>query len=215
MTTIDYLAGRKKYTRPQAIMWSNNPGTVQTDGEETYLVPVGFEVGSSAPLTSDRSLLDQFIILSDHNRGPININFSRIDNKRRTVNGRMRSYYIADKLTISLSWDNLPSRSHSTYANFDTDDGALQIGDGVEYTADNGAGGMEILDWYENHPGSFWMFLAYDKYKNLGVRENGFDQMYKYSEAVEVFFSDFSYSVEKRGQTTYDFWNISLTLEEV
>lgn len=217
MTTIDYLAGRKKYTRPQAMMWSNNPGTIETDEEtgESYLVPVGFEVGAETIESADPALVDQFLILSDHNRSSLDFSFSRIENRKRTLNGRMRSYHIADKLTISSSWESLPSRSHSTYANFDTDDGSIQIGDGIEYTADNGAGGMEILDWYENHPGSFWLFLSYDKYKNLGVRENAFDKMYKYSEAVEVFFSDFSYSVEKRGQTTYDFWNISFTLEEV
>jgi hypothetical protein len=59
------------------------------------------------------------------------------------------------------------------------------------------------------------MFLAYDKYKNFGSNDTAFQQLNKYSQVVEVFFSDFTYSVEKRGGSNYDFWNISFTLEEV
>jgi hypothetical protein len=37
----------------------------------------------------------------------------------------------------------------------------------------------------------------------------------QYNQVVEVFFSDFNYSVVKRGGSNYDFWDVSVTLEEV
>jgi hypothetical protein len=82
-----------------------------------------------------------------------------------------------------------------------------------QYTTDGGAGGVELLDWYESHPGSFFVYLSYDKYSNFGKDNAGYQNLSKYNQVVEVFFSDFSHSVIKRG--VHDFWNISVTLEEV
>ena len=231
MATINYMQGRKKYARPQAMIWSENPGTLITDDEtgETFYVPTGYEINADVPEGTSIDLVEQFLILSDDNRQPINFNTERIERRERTINGRMRSYHIADKINISSGWQNLPSRSFSAVASFnDSGQSSLRskgerplVEDervtllGQQYTTDGGAGGMDLLDWYENHQGSFWMFLAYDKYKNLGTGNSAFQQLGKYSQVLEVFFSDFSYSVEKRGGSTYDFWNISFTLEEV
>jgi hypothetical protein len=71
------------------------------------------------------------------------------------------------------------------------------------------------LDWYENYTGSFWVYLAYDKYDNFGKTTADYGNLLKYNEVVEVFFSDFSYTIEKRGAQNFDFWNVSLALEEV
>lgn len=232
MTSIEYMQGRKKYARPQAMIWSDNPGTLITDEEsgETFYVPTGYEVGAEVPEGTAQDLVDTFLILSDDNRQPINFENQRIERRERTINGRMRSYHIADKINISSGWNMLPSRSHASVSNFDSSGNSTLRTQGErpeeeegtrvtllnqQYTTDGGAGGMEILDWYETHQGSFWVFLAYDKYKNLGVGQSAFNQLNKYSQVVEVFFSDFSYSVEKRGGSNYDFWNISFTLEEV
>ena len=237
MATIDYMQGRKKYSRPQAMLWSDNPGTIVTDPEtsETFYLPSGYEINSSVPDGTDISLQDQFLILSDDNRKPIGFSNERIERRERMINGRMRSYHIADKLSVSSGWTLLPSRSFSGVPGFDEngssdlrdsglrspgEDESFQILpnqtlDIQQYTTDGGAGGMELLDWYESHQGSFWMFLSYDKYKNLGTGNSAFQQLNKYSQVVEVFFSNFSYSVEKRGGSTYDFWTIDFTLEEV
>ena len=83
-----------------------------------------------------------------------------------------------------------------------------------QYTTDGGAGGVELLDWYENHQGSFWMFLSYDKYKNFGSDNKAYGHLPQYSQLIEVFFSDFKYTVSKRGNMM-DLWNIDVTLEEV
>lgn len=141
------------------------------------------------------------------------------------INGRMRSYHTADKLTLTVSWDMLPSRAFDTYAKFGPD-GKPDLTKNVdtrpnplEFTTDGGAGGVELLDWYKNHSGSFWVYLAYDKYTNFKdvyetVPDERFANTNRYNEVIEMFFSDFSYSVQKRSGLNFDFWNVSLTLEE-
>ena len=197
MATATYLAGRKKYGRPQAMLFSDNPGTL--DGG--FYVPQGTE-------------FEDFIILSDHNREKIDFRPNRIENKVRTINGRMRSYHIADKLSISTSWKALPSRASSAEPVIDQESGQTFIGpNDLAYTADNGAGGVDLLNWYENHQGSFWVFLAYDKLTNFS--SDRYNKMGQYNEIIEVFFEDFQYDVVNRGRGTHDFWDISLSLEEV
>ena len=229
MATKQYMVGRKKYLRPQGLIFANNPGYV-ADGSR---IPEGNE-------------FEDFIILSDDSRQSISINPDRIEKKERTVNGRMRSYHIADKLVVSTSWNNLPSRAFNVepeFSNFGADIGKItNLVEFVEidesnrpvksfgspyfqdqqYTSDGGAGGVEILDWYNNNQGSFWVYLAYDNYKNLlddvqggQVIKSKYQKLSNYAEVVEVFFGSFDYSVESRGGNNHDFWNISLSLEEV
>jgi hypothetical protein len=218
MTTSAYMAGRKKYSRPQAMLLSDAPGTLTEDG---FYVPVGYELGSNGDIVaSSPDDAGAFLVLSDHNRSEISFKPIRIEKRERMINGRMRSYHIADKVQISTSWQALPSRGFAAYPEFDengipglrttstTTNGMSQM-----YTADGGAGGIELLDWYENHKGSFWLFLSYDRYDNF-VGDAKYNQLHKYSDVIEVFFSDFSYSVEKRGPG-HDFWSVSLSLEEV
>jgi hypothetical protein len=209
MATAAYVSGRKRYQRPQAILWSENAGTL-TDG---LYVPTGQEIGAVSSLTTGG--INQFLILSDHNRSEMSFNSERIEKRERTINGRMRSYHIADKLTMSVSWNNLPSRAYLDVADFNASGVSPRKNTTGEYTSDGGAGGMEILDWYENHKGPFWMFLAYDKYKNFGDSDSAFENLGKYNQIVQVYFSDFNYSVVKRGGSNHDLWNISVMLEEV
>jgi hypothetical protein len=149
----------------------------------------------------------------------------------------MRSYHIADKLKISTSWSLLPSRSSFTSANFNQETGkpfyptsedidrpydleTYYADKSLQYTADGGAGGGELLDWYENHKGPFWVLLSYDKYNNYsdGNYEDNPEQRTRtdeYVEAIQMYLSDFQYSVVKRGSTKFDLWDVSITLEEV
>lgn len=205
MVNADYLNTRKYYGRPQAMIFSDNPGSL----DNGLYVPDGTE-------------FQNFIILSDHNRAPISFAHQRIENRVRMVNGRMRSYHIADKVNVSTTWQNLPSRSASSRLVIN-EQGQTFIGaDDLSYVLDNGAGAMDILDWYEKHQGSFWVFLAYDKFNNFEnedyedeAERYSYDKMGQYNEIIEVFFSDFQHDVSKRGQASHDFWDISLTLEEV
>lgn len=209
MSSLGYLQGRQKYGRPQAMLWADNSGYMDEDG---FLVPYGQEIGTDLFTGEDGS----FLILTDDNRQEISFKNERLESRERMVNGRMRSYHIADKLTIDTSWDMIPSRAYPSLARFDESTGSVQSGlVGLEYTTDGGAGGVEMLEWYRQNKGSsFFLYLAYDNYKNPGNPDDSFNNLNKYNEVIEVFFSDFSHSVVKRGQNNYDFWNISVTLEE-
>jgi hypothetical protein len=213
MTSAAYMSGRRRYQRPQGMLWSNNPGTLQ-DG---FYFPQGYEVNADY----SGALENEFLILSDNNRSPIDFSFDRIESRKRMINGRMRSYHIADKLKITISWDMLPSRSYALDPNFEIDNENGRLGKSqltntsLEYTTDGGAGGVDMLDWYESHTGPFWVFLAYDKFSNFPDGEGKYGHLNKYNEVMEMYFADFSYSVVKRGGSNFDFWNVSLTLEEV
>jgi hypothetical protein len=213
MATEAYMLGRKKYQRPQAMLWSENSGTL-VDG---LYIPNGLEINSDPGSETDPDILDQFLILSDDNRSTIEFRPTRIENRKRMVNGRMRSYHIADKLTISTSWEMLPSRSYYLRPDFSQETGKSEYANNrsQEYTTDGGAGGVDLVNWYENHKGSFWVFLAYDKYSVFGDDDAAYAHLGKYNQLIEMFISDFSYSVVKRGGQTHDFWNISVSLEEV
>ena len=199
MATSTYLAGRKKYTRPQAVVWCDD----YSFSGSTY-VPNGNE-------------FEDFIILSDHNRSEIKVESDRIENRKRMINGTMRSYHVADKIKYSWNWSMIPSRGFSSEPTFSAG-GALQRSQspdpvvGIQtvplmYTADGGAGGSDLLEWYENHKGPFYMLLSYDKQK--------YSNLNSYTEVAQVYFASFSYDVSKRGLTSHDFWDISMTLEEV
>jgi hypothetical protein len=178
-------------------------------------VPTGYEIGADIGAETNASLIDQFLILSDHNRSELRFSPKRIEQRQRTINGRMRSYHIADKLEISWSWDNLPSRAYSESPEFGSNGLSALKGTQSEYTADGGAGGVDLLDWYETHRGPFWMFLAYDKYNNFKNTADPYDHLHQYNQVIQVYISDFNYTVVKRGATNHDLWNISVTLEEV
>lgn len=209
MATASYMVGRKKYNRPQAIAWSNNPGTL-TDG---IYIPTGQEIGANSSLTEGG--INEFLILSDHNRSELSFSPQRIEQRQRMINGNMRSYHTADKLNISWSWSNLPSRAFADVANFDSNGTSVMENNASSYTVDGGAGGVELLDWYETHQGPFWMFLAYDKYNNFGKSLEDMAHLVEYNQIVQVYFSNFTYNVIKRGRSNHDLWDISVTLEEV
>jgi hypothetical protein len=235
----EYMTGRVQYTRPQAMIWADKEPSIQNN----KLTPLGYEIGTDVFGVSPSLLTNnRFLILSDHNRSDLDINIERIEQKRRMVNGTMRSYHVADKTSISVSWDMLPSRSFKAYPNFnsagnpsltatknvDRDNnpgtpntpakiapyGSLYEGD-QQYTVDGGAGGVELLDWYENHKGPFWVMLSYDKYNTFKGSNTDRLRLAQYSDYRQMYISSFDYSVVKRGANNFDMWNISVNLEEV
>lgn len=207
MASSSYMNNRIKWQRPQALLFSDNPGTLVdiTELNKSIYVPDGQEG-------------QNFVILSDHNREPLSLSKQRLETRNRMVNGTMRSYHTADKINISTSWSRLPSRSYSSVPEYD--DGKFikrpdpQGPPVEEYTADGGAGGADLLSWYEDHTGPFWVFMSYDKF--------GKDDLNRYTQVIRMFFSAFDYEIEKRGQSWsngnasgFDMWNISLSLEQV
>jgi hypothetical protein len=226
----DYMDGRQQYKsgRPQAVIWADKEPSVQ----DNRLTPVGYEVGADNSNVNPLDLVNnRFLILSDHNRGELGMTIERIEQKRRMVNGTMRSYHVADKTSISIDWDMLPSRSFKNYPNFNdlgapsletltergepvVPSGSLYAAD-QKYTVDGGAGGVELLDWYETHKGPFWVMLSYDKYNAFQGSGSERLRLAQYSQRLQMYISSFNYSIVKRGGNNFDMWNISVQLEEV
>ena len=201
-----YMQSRKRYNRPSGMLWSENSGTLING----LYIPQGYEVGAAADGV-DPELTDQFLMLTDDNRSPLDFSDERIEKRERMINGRMRSYHTADKMKISTGWNMIPSRSHSNVPSFNIATGKSPH---TSYTTDGGAGGADMLEWYDGHKGSFWVFLAYDRKGIFKGTEAPYDHLQQYNQLVEMFISSFSYSVEKRG-ANFDYWNVSVTLEEV
>lgn len=194
------------FGRPNFVTFSNNPGRYYVDGAEQLWLPDGVEG-------------QDFIIVSDHNRAPVSFQTDRIGSNRRTINGRMRSYHIADKLSLDLSWEDLPSRAYSDLNGYDLwKADPTQV---TKFTVDGGAGGVELLKWWQGHHGSFWAFFSFDGVPVTlpdNVVFNGYARVY------EMTIVDFDYEVSKRSRGVaasgggfyyLDFWNVSLKLEEV
>ena len=240
-----YLTNRKRWEKPQAMIWSRNPGEVVPKDS-------GPNVGLVGPKGKEGT---DFIVISDHNRSPISMDMQRIESRSRMVSGNMRSYYTDDKVVINTSWNLLPSRAYQTGIELievdKLDKDGNPTGEKIlvanqkegedpipykkrtspysqapydalppnsEYTADGGAGGTDMLDWYYNTIGPMWVFLSYDRFDNTTGAQNDdgtsnqFNLNANYTDRKKMFFSAFNYSVEKRG--LYDMWNISVSLEE-
>lgn len=169
----------------------------------TWVRPTLMIFGDSAPTTSDPNtgiwdLGTNFFYLSDDNRSNVQISLERIEYKKRMINGRMRSYYVADKKSFSVSWQDLPTSASavSEYRIPTTNRSKI-------------ASAKQMLDWYEDHPGSFYLTLVYDN------NESSESVPLKYRlEYYNVFFESFSYSIRRRG-AQHDFWDLSMTLVEV
>lgn len=138
-----------------------------------------------------------FLYLTDDSRSELQISLERIEYKKRMINGRMRSYHVADKKTFSVSWRDLPSvRNELSEVRFSA-------------SASGWASSQQMLDWHRNHTDSFYLTLVYD------TPTAASSVPLRYSlEYYNVFFDDFSYTIKKRGPT-HDLWDISMTLVEV
>lgn len=210
MASKNYMLGRQPYSRPQGMLWSDQGPQIDEDG---FAFPPNYEYLSS--LAGGIDINDNtFIILSDHNRSPIQISTRRIDQKVRTANGAMRSYFVADKQQVSVSWTMLPSRSFGARPNFNQGTGLTTLNSDLKYTADGGAGAAELKMWNDTHRGGFWVYLAYDNYAEASSN-NVYTNLNKYTDFYFMTITEFNFSVVKRGANNHDLWDVSVTLEEV
>lgn len=139
--------------------------------------------------------LNSTIKLSEHNRQPVSIQTNRIEKQQRMSNGTLRKFFIADKKSISASWNMLPSFS--------------------TFTVDGGYGAMDIRSFYEG--------TAAKASGALSGRST-FDVTLGYGGTTQTFtmiFASCSFEVVKRNvkevssDTAQEFWNVSLSMEEV
>lgn len=217
-TDLDHIVefqSRWEYVRPNFMTLSDNQGRYfvnETDpGNVSRLwLPEGAE-------------REDFIFLSDHNRSSAPFTMDRIGARKRMINGDMRAYHVADKLSITLSWEDLPSRAYSTIGGYD--DWVINQNGCAKFTVDGGAGGVEMLTWHNSHKASMWAFMSFD---GVGSDDVHNDIVFRgYSRVYEMMITDFDYEVTKRssgfpvtngGNTEVlflDLWNVTMTLEEV
>lgn len=142
-----------------------------------------------------------YLYLTDDGRDPVSIDPQRIEYKQRMLNGRMRSYYVTDKISISTSWKDLPSRSQDSKDKY-ISEYQRRTGVTTKYAA-----GQEMKNWYENHTGDFWLLLVYDGGENTQI------DLTKQVEKYHVFFENFNFTVVKRGQL-HDLWDVNISLVE-
>lgn len=164
----------KTWRRPSLIIFAENPpeeGTNENAGKWQFTGDV--------------------LYLTDDNRSALSVNPIRIENKRRMIDGTMRSVWVNDKKEFSTSWSNIPSRK-------------LNGSDSI--TSDSFGAGLDIKNWYDSYTGDFWVMFVYDT--------NDSDDVDTSVELYNVFISSFDYDVVKRGQYN-DLWDVSLSLVEV
>ena len=135
--------------------------------------------------------------LTEHNRQPVSFSTSRIEKTQRMANGSMRKFFIADKRSISVSWSMLPSYS--------------------AMTIDGGMGALDLKSFYNGTAANASGALS---------GQTSFDLLVRYgaggtTETIPVVFSSFSIEVlkrnvkEKTADTAQEFWNVSLSMEEI
>jgi hypothetical protein len=139
--------------------------------------------------------LNSTIKLSEHNRQPVSIGKTRIEQTKRMNNGLMRKFFVAEKETISVSWNMLPSFS--------------------TMTVDGGYGAADLKAFYEG---------AAAKAAGALSGRSTFDVSMSYGNTtknMEMMFTSCSFEIVKRNvkeQTTdspQEFWNVSISMEEI
>ena len=174
---------QKAWTRPALMIFTASVPTVVNAAAGQY------DLGTTAGT--------DFIYLTDDSRSDLQVSIERIEYRKRMINGRMRSYHVADKKSFSVSWKDLPSAK-------------TEISESRFITSPSGwASAQEMLVWHENHTDSFYLTLVYDTPAAAPTTPLNYSL-----ETYNVFFEDFSYNVTKRGPT-HDLWDISMTLVEV
>lgn len=173
---------QRVWYRPALIIFTESQPTVVNSASGQY------DLGTAGT---------NYLYLTDDNRSELQVSIERLEFKKRMINGRMRSYHVADKKSFSVSWKDLPSVKG-------------ELSESRFITSPTGwASCQEMLQWHQNHSDSFYLTLVYDTpYASDSIP-------LRYSlETYNVFFEDFSYNVKKRG-STHDLWDVSMTLVEV
>jgi hypothetical protein len=175
MANVTYMKNRRKYKRPQALLFSKKAACL-SDG---YYYPEGYEFGKAEPSAIDGQYdwsEPDFMVLSDHGRNGLSMEVERLESRERMIDGTMRSVHVADKLKISVSWEMLPSRAFdgALYGyGINSDDTSADFGKiqhpfcAPGHTVDGGAGGAEMAYWHKQNTGAFYVLLAYDNPTNF------------------------------------------------
>ncbi len=137
-------------------------------------MPVGFKIslpkGSILEIQTSPSTWAK---ITEHNRNALEITTERIEDIKRMANGTLRKFYVADKRTISTSWEFVPS--------------------GTKYLVDSADWSVENLKQFYNSSAGRSSFVIKIR------RHEGSDT----HETLTVIFTKFDYSIVKRGVDTF------------
>ena len=129
--------------------------------------------------------------LTDHNRDPIDISTEIIETQARMANGKMRKYIVAQKKTISVSWNYVPSKTSET--------------------ADKNYSAAWLESFYKSNVGSpIYLKVVsseLDSSGNFVTAQNG-------SEVYTVFMEKFSKSIINRTKVS-DYVSMSIDFTEI
>jgi hypothetical protein len=127
--------------------------------------------------------------ITEHNRAPVSIDATRLERTQRMSNGLLRKIFIADKKTISTSWSMLPTNDATT--------------------VDGGYGAASLRSFYYGKgTGTFKVKVSYN---GVSARD----------EIMTMSFISASFTVvkrnvkEKSADVAQEFWDVSISLEEV
>jgi hypothetical protein len=127
--------------------------------------------------------------ITEHNRAPVSIDTTRIESTQRMSNGSLRKIFIADKKSVGASWSMLPTN--------DT------------MTVDGGLGASSLRSFYHGKgTGTFKVKISYN---GVSARD----------EILVMSFTSCSFTVvkrnvkEKSADVAQEFWDVSISLEEV
>ena len=139
--------------------------------------------------------LNTTLKLSEHNRQPISLSKTRIEKTQRMANGTMRKFYVADKESINVSWTKLPSFS--------------------TYTIDGGYGALDLRSFYDGSAAKASGALSGRATFDVQLSYGGTTR------TMEMIFTSFSLELvgrnvkQKNTDSAQEFWNLSITLEEI
>lgn len=139
--------------------------------------------------------------ITDHGRQPLSMNTERIGFDKRMADGTLRRQHVGVKRSWQVTWNDIPSTN--TVAN-------------SYKTVDGGWSGEQIEDFYYTTPGKFRLVLKRGSAINLSTpnpAESALPYVDQNFYICNVMLTEFSKEVRKRGKV--DFWNLTVTLEEV
>lgn len=177
-----------------------------------YLIESGLQISTDYnPSTG----VGTWYKLTDHNRESIEIKPEIIESQSRMANGKMRKYVIAQKNTISTSWNYVPAFHYKR----DPATGLFLTGDANQLTVDGNLSAAWIESFYKNNAGvPIYLKVVSSEYvadPALGSLPSGAVATAQTGFKIyNVFISDFSKTIINRTRIS-DYVDMSIEFTEI
>ena len=150
-----------------------------------------FRVASAVIGTTSTATGTITYILSDHNRGDVQVSNEIIEKSKRMANGLMRKYVVANKKKYTVSWSMLPSTTAQTI------DGYL--------------GAIPLLNMFETNYDNTMTLSFYAGNATTPTQAKGSNPAATMTKTV--FITDFSSTIKKR-LGDVDYWDANIEFTE-